>query len=222
MICRKFLTLVGLPIFILSPAYAAETNNAAGLETTNAVSAWVPGNANLWLAGMPDGSIAGNKFDVAPDQSPIEVKHIPIQPDEILTFSAAGGVANGPFQLAGADGIDTYIVSRVPGAENGISDITAPIDGLIGVFLDDSAPSNFAPSTGLDFSTASNRDFATLYPQLRQPFFIGDGKDAAGGVQQFVAPAGATRLFLGTMDSYEWADNRGSFTVQVSIVPKSP
>jgi hypothetical protein len=222
MIYRKFFAAVGLTMFILSPAYASETNNATGPETNNTVSLWVPGNANPWLAGMPDGSIAGNKFDVAPDQSPIEVKHIPIKPDEILTFSSTGGVANGPFQLMGADGIDTYIVSRTPGAENGISDITAPIDALIGVFLDESAPSNFPPSAGLDFSTASNRDFAWLYPQLRQPFFIGDGKDSIGGVQQFVAPAGATRLFLGTMDSYEWADNRGSFTVQVTIVPKSP
>jgi len=203
-------------------AYADETNSAADSETNNANIFWVPGNANLWLAGMPDGSMAGNKFDVAPDQSPIEAKGISIKPDEILTFSATGGVANGPFQLVGADGIDTYVLSRTPGAENGIGDITAPIDALIGVYLDDSAPSNFRPPAVLDFSAASNRDFASLYPNLRQPFFIGDGKDSVGDVQQFIVPAGATRLFLGTMDGYEWADNQGSFTVKVTIVPKSP
>jgi hypothetical protein len=206
-------------MFVLYSVYA---DSPADSDTNNAIVFWVPGNANLWLAGMPNGSIAGNKFDVAPDQSPIEIKNIPVKSDEILTFSVTGGVANGPFQLVSADGIDTYVVSRIPGAENGISDITAPIDALIGVFLDDSAPSNFPPSPGLDFSTASNRDFASMYPQLRQPFFIGDGKDTVGGVQQFVVPAHATRLFLGTMDAYEWADNQGSFTVKVTIVPKSP
>jgi hypothetical protein len=223
MICRKFFVLIGLAMamFVWHSAYADETNSAAASDTNNAVSLWVPGNANPWLAGMPSGSIAGNGFDVAPDQSPIEVTGIQIKSDEILTFSVTGGVAHGPFQLIGADG-ETNVISRIPGAENGIADITAPLDALIGVFLDDSTPSNFPPPAALDFSNASNRDFASLYPQLRQSFFIGDGKDTVGGVQQFVVPAGATRLFLGTMDAYEWADNQGSFTVKATIVPKSP
>ena len=220
MICGKFFAVVGLTMFVSYSVFASETNNAAGSET-NTVLLWVPGNANPWLAGMPDGSMAGNGFDVAPDQSPIEVKGILIKPNEILTFSVTGGVAHGPFQLVGADG-ETNVVSRVPGVENGIADITAPFDALIGVFLDDSAPSNFPPPAALDFSNASSRDFASLYPQLRQPFFIGDGKDSFGGVQQFIAPVGATRLFLGIMDGYEWADNQGSFTVKVIILPKSP
>lgn len=206
--CRKFCAVVGLTTLVLHSVCASETNNV--------ISLWVPGNADPWLAGMPDGSVAGNKFDVAPDQSPIEVKGISIKPGEVLTFSATGGVANGPFQLVSADGIDTCVISRTPGAENGIGDITAPIDALIGVFLDDSAPGNFPPPVVLDFSNASNRDFASLYPNLRQPFFIGDGKDTKGGIQQFVVPVGATRLFLGTMDSYQWSNNQGSFTVKVA------
>ncbi|HZL13354.1 MAG TPA: hypothetical protein VFC85_04360, partial [Verrucomicrobiae bacterium] len=207
--------------FVLHSVYADETNSADASETNNVISLWVPGNANPWLAGMPDGSMADNGFDIAPDQSPIEVKNIPIKPDEILTFSVTGGAAHGPFQLVGADG-ETNVVSRIPGAENGIADITAPLGALIGVFLDEAAPSNFPPPAVLDFSAASNRDFASLYPNLRQPFFIGDGKDSFGGVQQFVVPARATRLFLGTMDAYQWSDNQGSFTVKVIIVPKSP
>jgi hypothetical protein len=215
-------TVAGFAMFILYSAGASGTNDATGSETNSAVLIRVPGTANPWLAGMPDGCVAGNKFDVAPDQSPVLVKSVPITAGTVLSFSVTGAVANGPFQLVSADGIDTYVVSRAPGAENGISDITAPINSLIGVFLDDSLPGNFAPPATLDFSTPASRDFVWLYPQLRQPFFIGDGKDATGGVQQFVVPAGATRLFLGTMDSYQWANNQGSLTVKIEIVPQSP
>lgn len=194
----------------------------AGFEASRAVSIRVPGTANPWLAGMPAGSVAGDKYDVAPDQSPVQVTNISVTPGAVLSFTVSGGVANGPFQLVAADGIDTDIVSRAPGAENGIGDLLAPINSLVGVFLDDSAPDTLAPPAALDFSAPANRDFVSLYPQLRQPFFIGDGKDAAGTPQQFIVPAGATRLFLGTMDSYQWANNEGSFVVQITILPKSP
>lgn len=219
----KFCLVVGLTLLVPHFVCAGETNSAPG-STNNFVSLWVPGNANPWLAGMPSGSIAGNGFDVAPDQSPIEVKDIPIKPDEILTFSVTGGVASGPFQLVNADGTadGTNVWTRIPGSENGIANIYAPGDALIGVFLDDFVPSNFPAPAALDFGTPSSRDFASLYPQLRQPFFIGDGKDSAGNVQQFVVPAGATRLFLGTMDGYEWANNQGSFTVTVAKTPQTP
>lgn len=216
----KFCAIVGLTSLVLHLACADETNNVTG-STNSFAWQWVPGNANPWLAGMPSGSIAGNGFDVVPDQSPIEVKGIPIEPGKILTFYVTGGVANGPFQLVGADG-ETNVVSRIPGSENGIADILAPMDALIGVFLDDSAPGNFPPPASLDFSNTSNRDFASLYPQLRQPFFIGDGRDSVGALQQFVVPAGATRLFLGVMDSYQWANNQGSFTAKVTTVPQTP
>ena len=86
---------------------------------------------------------------------------------------------------------------------------------LVGVFLNNSVPgSTFAPST-LDFSTDASRSFTTLSPQLNQIFFIGDGRDDSGQVQNFVVPGGATRLFIGTWDSYEWNNNIGSFTVTV-------
>jgi hypothetical protein len=37
-------------------------------------------------------------------------------------------------------------------------------------------------------------------------------------VQTFKVPAGATRLFLGPMDGYQWSNNAGSFTAAVSVV----
>jgi hypothetical protein len=62
--------------------------------------------------------------------------------------------------------------------------------------------------------------YSTISPQLKQPFFIGDGK--AGTVQQTViAPAGATRLFLGSMDGSGWFNNTGSFSVDATPEPGS-
>jgi hypothetical protein len=217
MLCKKICAALGFAILAVQVVYASNTNNA--------VSFWVPGNANPWLAGMSYGSIAGDKYDVAPDQSPVLVTGVPVTSGTIFIFSVVGEIAqDSTSQLCatGADGGIKYIVSRTPGPENGIANIKAPIDALIGVFLDDSDPSNFPPPVALDFSTVASRDFTSLSPELRQPFFIGDGKDSAGHVQEFVSPTGATRLFLGTMDSWRWSDNIGSFTVTVTALPKSP
>ncbi len=57
-----------------------------------------------------------------------------------------------------------------------------------------------------------------LSPFLKQVFFIGDGLtgNGTGAAQQFIVPAGATRLFLGPADGTGWVNNSGAFTVQVS------
>lgn len=39
-------------------------------------------------------------------------------------------------------------------------------------------------------------------------------------MQQVVVPAGATRLFLGTMDGFGWSNNIGSLDVQVTLIPE--
>jgi hypothetical protein len=36
-----------------------------------------------------------------------------------------------------------------------------------------------------------------------------------GTTQTFVVPQGATRLFIGTMDSYEWNNNVGKYTTTI-------
>ena len=77
-------------------------------------------------------------------------------------------------------------------------------------------PTQQRPPSGLDFSTDASRDFTTLQPQIKQLFFIGDGQRSDGTPQQFVAPPGATRLFLATWDFYEWNNNYGQRTVKVS------
>src|SRR5262249_44126196 len=75
-----------------------------------------------------------------------------------------------------------------------------------------------APAT-LDFSSTNNVpggvDYTTLAPALKQVFFIGDGQTSGGQKQRVIVPAGATRLYLGTMDGFEWTNNHGNLTIQV-------
>jgi hypothetical protein len=87
--------------------------------------------------------------------------------------------------------------------------------GLLGVFLDDHAPAGNAAPGMLDFNPASARDYLTIFPELKQVFFIGDGLTEDGSAQQVMIPGGARRLFLGTMDGCCWNNNSGSFTVRI-------
>jgi hypothetical protein len=205
-------TVVGIILAFSIGIHAGETNSNPTTITAN-----VPGIANPWLAGAPDGTIAGGNYDVAPNQSPVEI--VGISAGAVLTFSVTGGAAHGPFVLQGPEGEEAAVMNRISGPENGIGDLIAPADALVGVFLADDVSTNSPLPVTLDFSTASARDFWTLTPALRQPFFIGDGKTSDGAVQQFIAPTGAKRLFLGTMDAYSWADNQGSFTVKIVAAP---
>jgi hypothetical protein len=53
---------------------------------------------------------------------------------------------------------------------------------------------------------------------LKQVFFIGDGLAGDLGGQLVIAPPGATRLYLGTMDGGGWFNNTGEFSVSVTQV----
>ena len=60
----------------------------------------------------------------------------------------------------------------------------------------------------------------TLTPKLGQVFFIGNG----GEQSSYVAPAGATRLYLGVADAYFFAgppgwygNNSGEFQATVNV-----
>jgi hypothetical protein len=143
---------------------------------------------------------------------------------------SADGMAN-PF---GTDG--TNITSNT-----GISGIA--FDGrimfLVGVFLDDNAPSaGSQPATVTFFSSGGGYDAdgrvnwfgAPVTFQLGQAFYIGDGRtgfnNAAGTLQVWDVPSTATRLFLGFADGGNlpfsgpfgaYNDNSGALTVDVSL-----
>ncbi|MBC8120281.1 MAG: hypothetical protein H7Y22_00415 [Gemmatimonadaceae bacterium] len=179
--------------------------------SAHAVTLVVGGQSDPWLAGMPNGSTASNG-DVVPNQSPVLFSFVE---QSVFTFAVTGSVGNaGAPSGVGPDG--GAFTFHATGAENGISNVNAPVNSLVGVFLTDSRPDlSIAPST-LNFS--ANLNFETLLPQLQQVFFIGNGSTNGGVRQQFVAPDGATRLFLGTMDGFGWFNNVGSFSVELNTV----
>jgi hypothetical protein len=181
----------------------------------------VPGWSDPWLAGMPDGTLAScwppEGCDIAPDQSPQLVVGLCLTA-EPLTFVATGGVLHYPGKpLTPPDGSDVTNHNWDDDyGEHGISDILAPYDCLLGVFLNDAQPDQSPDPPNLDFSTQPSRDYLTLAPVLKQVFFIGDGQTSQGQAQQVLIPTGATRLYLGTMDSSTWLNNVGQFDVLVS------
>src|SRR5258706_3934831 len=165
---------------------------------------------------MPAGTMASS-VDIAPAQSPVLTDAIAIIPGGDMSFSFTGSVKNNPNNSGfEPDGNLSWILSHDAGAENGIANVTMPINAQLGVFLSDEQPNLSPAPAALDFSSAQSRDFSVLQPKLKQPFFIGDGMNSRGEIQRFVVPAGATRFELGTMDGFEWKNNVGSFTTTVA------
>lgn len=117
-------------------------------------------------------------------------------------------------------------------ALDGISGYLGPQGPLAGVFLDDSIPSAGPAPATLDFSLGGlGTNFTTLSPALRQVFYIGDGVDSMGDFQTFMAPAGATRLFLAIPDGFGFVgapgaydDNDGGYRVRIGVneIPDVP
>ena len=115
---------------------------------------------------------------------------------------------------------------------DGISGYIGPQGPLVGVFLDDSIPNSGPAPTTLDFSLSGiGIDFLSLTPELGQIFYIGDGVTSGGDFQEFYAPTGATRFFLGIPDGFGFVgapgaydDNDGSYSVRIGIneIPSVP
>lgn len=176
-----------------------------------------PSSGNPWLAGMPNGT-TGNTYDSAPANSPAQVTSISITPGTKLRFSFTGSASYYPgTQPFDPDGNPDWIINNYTGNEHGKSNLYAPLTSVVGVFLTNQNPASAGavPAT-LDFSTPASRDFSSLSPALRQPFFIGNGKREDGTtLQEFVVPVGATRFYLGIMDGQQWSDNAGSLTASI-------
>jgi hypothetical protein len=194
-------------------------------QTRSACVIHVPGTASPYLAGLPIGTLASvgaeDPPDVAPGQSPVLVADLLLQPGTSLTFSASGHVSHCPagsfcFGLSDPDGARGQVTSHWGGPEHGIADVVAPFDALVGVFLGSESPDASAAPAPLDFSTPESLEYLVLSPQLKQVFFIGDGATSLGATQQVVVPAGATRLFLGTIDLFGWANNVGGYSVSIT------
>ncbi len=177
----------------------------------------IGGRSNLYLAGMPDGTaIAYNaSTDSAPNESPVL-----LEPDvegclaagSKIYFQVSGQISHGGSNLTDADGNTGNIGSHEKQALYGKSNVTAPLNAMMGVFLGEESPAALVAPAALSFASADSRNYQTLSPLVGQIFFIGNGKDSSGDYQKIVVPAGAKRLFLGIMDTYEWNNNSGQLT----------
>lgn len=194
--------------------------NADGMRTYSAVKVVVPGTANPWLAGLPDGATAAYG-DKAPQQSPVQARLRSLTPGLAVMFDVSGSVSyeSGP-QGTDPDGARSYFVAHSAGNENGFGNSVMPVNSLVGVFLSDELPTASPAPSSLDFLPTGNVtggvNYTSLSPRLKQPFFIGDGRTSSGQRQQVIVPAGATRLYLGIQDGIGWFNNWGTFDVTVT------
>lgn len=142
-----------------------------------------------------------------------------ITPGSEFTFSARGRVNyyGGPVEQGFPPDGDVYPADI--GSYGSIGGYAGPAGALVGVFLDDAIPNGETAPERINFNADGiGVDFERLEPQIGQVFFIGDGKNASGRTQVFVAPAAATRLYIGLIDapgfygiSSCYSDNTGGF-----------
>lgn len=211
----------------------------------------VRATANPFLAGMGPGSIAshinphhnpdygGDEYAENPADRKASPQRIPAASKMNFTFGAITGTANhdpndtrfqpdGKFSDIGHNNTTTSDSNSKTNQfyhENNIHDMIAPINALVGVFLNDDKPTDSAlpviseddkKKAPTDYSTPEARNRLTYEPKLKQIFFIGDGLTDNGVRQTFVAPEGATRLYLATWDFYEWNNNGGEREVEIN------
>ena len=111
--------------------------------------------------------------------------------------------------LSGPDGDAGHDPTHQEYIALGISPmLDGPLNLLVGVFLDNSTPVPFSAPPSLDYNTSSMTS-----PLLQQTFAI------ASSLTNITIPTGATRLFFGLHNGYEWTDNVGALTVSVTPVP---
>ena len=145
----------------------------------------------------------------------------------VTISDVAGGFSFGAGTMTtGPDGSDLFAgAGTAIDPTDGLAGLVARSNGmLVGVFLDghEHDAGHVAPAT-LDFRSIGE-GFASLAPAIDQPFFIGDGVDAAGAAQAFLVPDAARTLVLGVIDGTgfhdtpgAYADNSGSVTAHVAV-----
>jgi hypothetical protein len=126
-----------------------------------------------------------------------------------LSISASGEWGHGPGLLSGPEGRGVQDAGTLLQYEAfGISVIDhVDLNTLVGVFTNDSGPIPGMAPAHLDGDVS---DMTT--PLLNQTFAIGPA------LSDVAVPSGATRLYFGLHNGYEWTNNVGSVDVTVSQV----
>lgn len=178
-------SLIGKTVTVRASAIAMMSGSTA--------NTWVNAKGNPWLAGMPSGSVsqsfrnnpnqwdyAGSGPNNASSPAMIGMSSASITPGQTIMFdsvtgtSSFGGGSSSPdgdsskLVTLGSPSFNNYTYFNSP--MNGMSNIKAPINSMMAVFLSDDQPDATAAPTPLDFSTATSRDFTSLSPQLKQVF----------------------------------------------------
>jgi hypothetical protein len=183
---------------------------AAPLAAQTTVS--VDAKTNLYLAG-------GNVPTFGTDG---------LTPTEALTFAAAAGQALRFSAVVGTVGCQPTPVFDPDGdtCVNTITDINSSggIAGirsqgrtlyLAGLFLDANVPVPATLPARLLYGGAGELTYTALdyAPAIGQVFFIGDGLTGTGGgaTQAFLAPATATRFYLGFADAFGFVGNPNAY-----------
>jgi hypothetical protein len=187
----------------------------------------IPSTASLYLAGMPTGTtnIGGDNTSNA---TPYQVPTIPVTPGTWMTFTNLTGtttVSPGSIPNTGPGGTTNYAVHHgqswnnqpdSPGPENHIADAVMQESSTAGVFLTANAPSLSSTTPAMVDWTQSSQQNQPAYSnlQVQAPFLIGTGKTSGTNpvTQKFLVPPGATRLFIGIWDGYQYYNNSGSLT----------
>jgi hypothetical protein len=200
----------------------------------------IKGSDAIFLAGRTDVTIpdasqpwtTGTHLERHPSPTPEEIKEtlppsISIAAGDVIRVldPAVGGInffnGLGPpfFGPAGNGSSGSNLL-----ALDGISGYIGPQGALSGVFLSNAIPSSGPAPATLDFTPGGlGTSQPTLSPLLNQVFYIGDGS-AGGSFKQFIAPAGATRLFLGIPDGFGFTgppgaydDNDGAYRIVIGV-----
>ena len=126
----------------------------------------------------------------------------------ILSITATGTWGHDPAWTSGPDGYSNQDPTHPQYEAFGISGINnTPLNALLGVFLTDDAPLPPAPARLI----GGTSDMTS--PLRQQMFAIGSS------LYNITIPSGATRLFFGLNNGYEWTNNVGELEVTVTPIP---
>ena len=152
----------------------------------------VPGTSNPFLAGAgaTDTVTMNGVVDTAPAESPPSIAVTPGRTYQVTYLS--GMVNHGPCCMFEGPNGESNLTSSFPVTATGFAEL---VNGF----------------TNLPFSSLIGV-FTGASPGSNV-FEIGTGG-------KFTAPAGATELNFATVDSYEWNNNQGAFTISVAAVPE--
>jgi hypothetical protein len=213
----KAIAAIGAIAILLAAGAAAATPISPGQTITDAT---VLGTASVY-------QVFGHIGDPGGDTGPSTDAYLATfaaAAGNVFTFDATGAVSccsdapNIPPDGAGG-GMNV-------GGANGLSSLSGNQHiPLVGVFTTDVDPFGSAPPAALSFDVNAP---LSLSPFLRQVFYIGDGhagyNNPAGATLTFTAPSDATRLYLGPIDAFffanqtgYYADNKGAFIVDITL-----